>query len=74
MSERWRVVGQSQSGHCCFEATVVDGSRPIMRHGTPSRNDKGEAEYEPICECFTEAEAIQICAALNAVDTGQAEA
>lgn len=58
--ERYKVVDGSQSMHCCFEATVVDTSRPVMIGGKHYNN-----EYESVCECFDVAEAESICSALN---------
>lgn len=64
---RYKVVSGSQSAHCCFRFTVVDTTRPVMMRGQ-HYND----EFEPICECFEEADANQICAALNAMtDAGR---
>lgn len=56
------VVDGSQSGHCCFEATVVDTYKPVMVAGEHYKN-----QYEPVCECFEKEEADYICAALNEV-------
>lgn len=61
MTVRYKVVDGSQSAHCCFVATVVDTSRPVIING---QHYKGE--FEPVCECFDEADAGMICAALNA--------
>lgn len=47
----------SESGHCCFEATVVD------THST-----EYHASGDWICECFDEKDAEKICAALNATE------
>ena len=58
---RYAVVQDSQSGHCCFSATVVDTSRPKMVHG---KHYNGQ--FESVCECFEESEARMIAAALNA--------
>lgn len=53
---RYQVVIGSQSAHCCFDATVVDSSKP-----TGYRE-----KFEQVCECFDVADAELICAALNA--------
>ncbi len=51
-----RYVAIAGSGHaCCFDASVVDTSKP--KHS--------EGEYETVCECFEIADAEQIAAALN---------
>lgn len=61
---RFRVREGSQSHHCCFAATVVDTARPYVEpDGRPS------GDFEPMCECFTAAEALWIAAALNAMPT-----
>lgn len=61
-AERYKVVGGSQSAHCCFDATVVDTTRPMMIGG-----EHYQGQYEAVCECFELADAEQIAAALNAV-------
>lgn len=53
---RYKVVLESQSGHCCFDATVVDASKPHPHYS---------GKFESVCECFDEADAQRICAALN---------
>lgn len=63
MAERYKVVEGSQSAHCCFGATVVDTTRPVMIGGNQYNN-----EFEEVCECFDRADADRIAAALNATD------
>lgn len=58
---RFKVVDGSQSAHCCFEATVVDTTNPVMIAGKHYEN-----QYEALCETFDHADADLICAALNA--------
>jgi hypothetical protein len=60
---RYLVVEDSQSAHCCFEATVVDSHRP-----DDYENFEGEVvqRYEAICECFSEEQARLVADALNA--------
>lgn len=60
MPDRFKIVAGSQSAHCCFDFTVVDTTRPKMIHGEHYDN-----QFEPMCECFDEAEATAITAALN---------
>lgn len=67
MSERYRVLPKSRSGHCCFEATVIDTEQPTIVHGEHCRHD-GELQYETICECFTQEDAELVCEALNAFE------
>ena len=53
---RYQVIEGSKSGHCCFDATVVDTSHV-----------KGSELYsEVVCECFSMENAQLICDALNA--------
>jgi len=56
MTDRYKVVSGSTSGHCCFSATVVDTSKPCKY---------AEGEYESICECFENEDAERIVAAMN---------
>lgn len=63
MSARYRVVEGSQSCHCCFDATVVDTTRPIMVGGRHFNN-----EYKEVCECLDIEDAQTIVDALNAAD------
>lgn len=60
---RYQVVEGSQSAHCCFEFTVVDTTHPLDYVG---RN--GAPQYEPVCECWEEADARRIADALNAAE------
>ena len=61
MNERYKIIEGSQTGHCCFEYTVVD---------TLSIKSRGETEadirYAEVCECFDRPSAVLICNALNA--------
>jgi hypothetical protein len=57
---RYAVVGGSQSSHCCFAATVVDTAKPVMIHG-----EHYNGQFEAVCECFDDADADMIAAALN---------
>lgn len=64
MSKRYEVQGEAYSGHdCCFSATVVD-TRP-----------KGQSagSTDPLCDCYTEADAQRICDALNAMEDANHE-
>lgn len=65
---RYKVVEGSQSAHCCFDATVVDTSKPTIINGEPYCPD-GVQQYEAVCEAFYEADAALICEALNFYDT-----
>ena len=46
---RYAVVAESVSAHCCFEATVIDTKE----------------NYNYTCECFEQEDAIKIANALN---------
>lgn len=54
---RYKIVPGSQSAHCCFQFTVVDTMRPVPYHSA--------GLFEPVCECFDEADANLVCDALN---------
>lgn len=63
MSDKYKVVGGSQSAHCCFETTVIDTTKPEMIDGKHYNN-----EYAAICECFEVTDAEDIVNALNSHD------
>ena len=67
---RYQIFRGSQSLHCCFDATVVDTTKPIIISGEHYK-DTGEEcryHYESVCECFEMKDANRICAALNALE------
>lgn len=70
---RYRVVEGSQSGHCCFDFTVVDTDRPEIIGGKPYVVD-GVPHYEAICECFGREDADAIAAAMNLAARSAVEA
>lgn len=59
--DRYIIIEESQSAHCCFDYTVVD------THAGATKNDKGKHVYwnRTMCECFELEEAEEICKALN---------
>jgi hypothetical protein len=57
---RFIVIDGSQTGHCCFSATIVDTTKPTM---IGEKHDKNQ--FKPICECFEEEDAKQIAEYLN---------
>jgi len=59
---RYEARKGSQSAHCCFEATVVDTTKPDMIGGK-----QYEDHCEIICECFSMEDAEKIAKALNEV-------
>lgn len=66
-SRRFQVVEGSQTHHCCFSATVIDMTVPVMIGGEHYNN-----QYQEVCECFDEADAEKIAAALNTADRATA--
>lgn len=60
---RYKIVEGSQSGHCCFDWTIVDTTDPVMMHG-----HQYEGQFEPVCECFNEEDAQLVVDALNGID------
>lgn len=67
MKPRYEVVPESESAHCCFVATVVDTTRPVLDgEGKPMDYD-GRPHYEGVCECFSVDAAELIAKALNAL-------
>jgi hypothetical protein len=54
---RYKVINESVSAHCCFEATVVDTGTP-----NPAYPDRART----VCECFSRSCACQVARALNA--------
>ena len=64
---RYKVVEGSQSCHCCFDATVIDTTKPSMIGGEQYEGDNGP-QFDSVCECFEVEDANIICAALNAAE------
>jgi len=58
--DRYKVVDGSQSVHCCFSATVVDTTRPLMIGG-----EQWKDEFVQVCECLDREDAELIATALN---------
>lgn len=65
MSARYKAVEGSESGHCCFEATVVDTQAPHPAFA----NDP-----DWVCECYDMATAQKIADALNAAEAAGGDA
>jgi hypothetical protein len=65
MAIRYRVVNESVTGHCCFEASVVDLLQPIIT----GDGQAGSGRFFSVCECLEVARANEIAAALNATGT-----
>jgi hypothetical protein len=65
--QRYTVVKGSQLGHgCCFDATVVDRTKPELDAGGEPIIYKGQPLFAVVCECFDEADAQTVCDSLNA--------
>lgn len=62
---RYIIKEKSQSGHCCFEFSVVDTFNPVIIHKKQYIGSDGNPEFELVCECFFEEDATLICDALN---------
>lgn len=62
MSKRYKAVKGSESGHCCFDSTVVDTHTP---HPTFA------GDHDWVCECFDMETAQKIADALNAAHRKQ---
>jgi hypothetical protein len=69
---RFKVTEGSRSGHCCFNWSVVDTTKPAM-FGPDYYRDSGTGavQYEATCECFHEAHAKMIADALNLAFPGE---
>jgi hypothetical protein len=59
---RFVVIEGSQSGHCCFDYTVVDTDRPDLAFATVLPQPRWVA----LCETFYRKQADAIAAAMNA--------
>lgn len=57
MSERYKAVKGSESGHWCFDSTVVDTRTP---------HPEFTGDHYWVCECFDMEDAQKIADALNA--------
>lgn len=57
---RYKIVGGSCSGHCCFDYTIID----------MLKENEGKY-YRNVAESFYEDEAITICKALNLMHSNQ---
>jgi hypothetical protein len=71
MSDRYRIIHQSVSSHCCFEASVVDSQRSDF--GTQEEPYQSYVklygfDFAQVCESFSLADAALICHALNAAE------
>ena len=65
---RYIIYNGSKSAHCCFEATVMDSTKPEIINGEHYEDGLGK-HYETICECFSIEDAELVCKALNMLET-----
>lgn len=71
---RYIIYTGSKSAHCCFEATVMDSTKPEMIGGEHYEDEVGK-HYETVCECFSMEDAEKVANALNKiVEDGQDKA
>jgi len=64
MIGNYKVVEGSHSGHCCFEASVLDMSKPKY-HCDDVNMERDPIDYECVCECFSIEDANLICEILR---------
>lgn len=64
-TDRYTIFNGSMSSHCCFEATVIDTTKPDIINGEHYKGTDGQYHYESVCECFNMEDAKRICDALN---------
>jgi hypothetical protein len=64
---RYKAVPYSQSAHCCFEATVLDTTKPHFLGGEHycGIGDRAFFHYDSIAECFDIDDAELIAALMN---------
>ena len=60
MNQRYKVEEGSDSGHCCFEYTVLDTEAPVVINAYQG--------LKVVCECFDKSCAGLVCDALNKAD------
>lgn len=60
MKERYKIVEDSESGHCCFDVTILDTHRPKAY-----TNIDGKPFYYNLAECFYAEDAENIVKALH---------
>ena len=68
MVKRYIVRNGSKSGHCCFDFTVMDTTKPEIIGGKHYETN-GKKQYEAVCECFEQEQAELVAAALNQKET-----
>jgi hypothetical protein len=62
---RYKLVEESDSGHCCFKASILDTDKPIRRGDGSIVED----QFESVCECFELDSAKKILGLLIATDS-----
>jgi hypothetical protein len=71
---RYQIYKGSQSSHCCFDATVVDTTKPDIIGGEHYKGSDGQYHYDIVCECFSIEDAEKIRDALNSLENATVEA
>lgn len=61
MSDRFIVINGSETGHCCFVASVIDTASGFVK----SPFDGREIWNKCVCECMNREDAICIAMLLN---------
>lgn len=64
---RFIVINNSITGHCCFEASVIDTSKEIKNngYGSPNYDHRWWSNEAYMGEMFNIEKAIEVCSALN---------
>lgn len=60
MDDRYFVILGSVTGHCCFEASVLDRTQPLEIPQRPENE-----RFFVVAECHNPEDAYKICAAMN---------
>jgi len=63
VKERYKIVEGSDSGHCCFECSILD----TYRKEAYTKAD-GSPYYVCVAECFYKEDAVNIVNTLNSLE------
>lgn len=66
MTDRYKIEEGSESGHCCFQFSIVDTHTPHPVYGS-------QGVLKDVCETFDKESATLICDALNATTVAKAD-
>ena len=64
MKDKYKLIKESDSGHCCFVASVIDMTKPHY-HCDDINEELEPLSYDCVCECFSVENAQKVCDALN---------